>query len=386
MCRLKKKVNGKTVDIQNIEVFEKAAEGMAINRTTASTISNIPENIMEKAKEYIELYMSFYKSLPFPLYAIDSNIKYVTIGCFIKKKSQNKPKLWVSNALYICIDEETGIAIQFINMTWGFIKVETIKEDNTNLEEYQEECGFGDFIWALAKILKKQSTSTYYNEFMGEFIKACNGQPMVLKWELGNILEFGRIPDRIEFKHNQVTDLNSGDIYTLDIYITGLRETKKKQHVWSLFDDEVEPTVKPKYVKQYGFDTFRKEIVTDDNKIEPNCDKIKKVEMFGMTSLFNTMCAIKNAAEHETFEDYQGFIADGSLVYVINNRVFIAKAHRFVEPKEVARGVELYSYDRGIVYFLKSKHIAKGIKKETVYSYSLKDGNLRLCKIMFVNT
>ena len=386
MLRLKKKVNGKTVDIQNVEVFEKAAEGMAINRTTTSTVFNIPENIMDRAQEYINLYISFYKSLPFPLYAIDSNVKYATIGCFIKKRSQSKPKMWVNNALFICIDEETGTTIQFVNMTWGIVGVDIIKEDNTNLEEYQDECGFGDFIWALAKIIKKQSTSTYYNEFMKEFIEACNSQPLVLKWELGNMLEFGRVPDRQEFKHNQIMDLTNGGQYSLDIYITGLRETKKKQHVWSLFDDEVEPVIKPKYVKQYGFDTYKKELVQDDEKVEPNCDKMKKVEMFGMTSIFNTLCAIRNAAEHEVFEDYSGFIADGSLIFAINNRVFIAKAYRFVEPKEVARGVELYSYDRGIVYFLKSKTIAKGIKKETVYSYSLKDGNLRLCKIVFVNS
>lgn len=383
---MKKKVNGQTVDIENIEVFEKATEGMAVNRTTFSTITDTKDLNFEVITEYVALYNSFYKSLPFPLYALDTNIKYATIGSFIKKKSKNDPKLWVNNGLYICIDEENGVALNFVNASWGLVRVDSIKEDNTDLQLYQDECGFSDLVWALAKISKRQSTSAYYKEFMPDFIRACNNQPMVLKWELSNILDFGRIPDRYTYQTNKIIDLDSDNEYILDIYVAGLRQSKEKQHVWSLFDsDEVEPVMKPKYVKQYAFDVYEKVSTRDEDKIKPNEDKLKKCELFGATSVFNTLCTIKNLSERNAFEDYSGFISDGNLIYVINNRVFIAKAYKFVEPKEVARGVELYSYDRGIVYFLKTKNLSKGIKKETIYSYSLRDGNLRLCKIQFTN-
>lgn len=379
-------MNGKTVEIENIEVFEKAAESMALNRTANSTVTDTTGLNFEIISEYISLYNSFYKSLPFPLYALDNNIKYAAIGCYIKKKSKNSPKVWVNNGLHICIDEENGVALNFINSTWGIIKVDSIKEDNTDLQLYQEECGFGDLVWALAKILKRQSTSSYYKEFMPEFIQACNNQPMVLKWELSNILDFGRIPDKHNFQLNKIIDLDNDNEYILDIYIAGLRESKEKQHVWSLFDDsEIEPVMKPKYVKQYAFDIYEKISTKDEDKIKPNGDKIKKCELFGATSIFNSLCVIRNISERNAFEDYTGFICDGNLVYSINNRIFIAKAYKFVEPKEVARGVELYSYDRGIVYFLKTKNLGKGIRKETIYSYSLRDGNLRLCKIQFMN-
>lgn len=381
---MKKRVNGKTVDIGNIEVFEKAAESMAINRTVMSAITDkigVGSDIID---EYIYLYGMFYKSLPFPLYAIDNDAKYAVIGCFIKKRATNIPKLWVNNGLYICIDEDNKIVLNFINSSWGLIKVESIKEDNTDLTQYQSECGFNDLLWALSKILNKESTSGYYKEFMPEFIKACNNQPMVLKWELSNILDFGRIPNRYSFESNKILDMETKNEYILDIFVAGVRESKEKQHVWSLFGDE-EDTVKPKLIKMYGFEVYRK-VASGEDRIKPNEDKLHKCELFGATSIFNTLCAIKNINDSNVFEPYVAFIAGENLVYSINNRVFIAKANRFAESKEIARGVELYAYDREMIFLVKSKNLGKGIKKETIYSYSLKDGNLRLCKIQFKNT
>lgn len=381
---MKKKVNGQTVEIGNIEVFEKAAEGMALNRTTISTVTDTLGVDFSIIEEYLSLYNSFYKSLPFPLYALDTDLKYATIGSYIKKQAHTEPKMWVNNGLYICIDEEKGIALNFINSTWGLVKVESIKEDNTDLREYKNECGFEDLIWSLAKILKKQSLSTYYKEFMGDFIKACNNQPMVLKWELSNILDFGRIPGRYNFKPNRIIDLETGTEYIMDIYLAGVRESKEKQHVWNLFDSSSEPVIKPKHIKVYSFDVYEKKPDTELNT-KPNEDKLQKCELFGAMSIFNTLYAIKSASEDNSFDEYKAFISGDDLIYTVNNRIFIAKAKKFVEPKEVARGVELYAYDRNMIYFIKTKNLGKGIKKETIYSYSLKDGKLRLCKIQFVN-
>ena len=226
---MKKKVNGKTVEIGNIEVFEKATEGMVINRTTASTITDTVDLDLNLIDDYVDSYNSFYKSLPFPLYAIDSDVKYAVIGNYIKKTVKEHHKMWVNNGLYICIDEDKGIALNFVNSTWGIIGVDSIKEDNLDLESYKEECGFVDLVWALTKILKKQSTSTYYAEFMPDFIKACNNQPMVLKWELSNILDFGRIPDRYNFQPNKIIDLETTNEYMLDIFVAGLKESKEKR-------------------------------------------------------------------------------------------------------------------------------------------------------------
>lgn len=383
MNGLKKKVNGKIVDIKNINVFEQAAEGLAINRSTSSTTADTIQADLYDIKEYVLLYNAIYQSLPYPLYALDNNIKYATLATFIKRKTTKSPKMWINGGLFICIDEENNIAVNFVNRTWAVVRVPKQLEDNTNMQLYKDDCGFADLMWALSRVLKKETTSAYYSSFMKEFVDACNGQPMVLKWELGNILDFGRIPSRQIFEANKIVDLESHKAYILDIFVAGTKETKDKQYSFSLLSED-EPELKPKVIKQYGFDVYEKKN-SENGQVKPNDDKIKKCELYGMTSVFNTLCFIKSMTEQQSFDEYRGFITDNILVYVVRGRLYVAKASNFVEPKEIARGIELYAFDDGLIYFVKPQTIAKGIRKETIYSYSLKDNNLRLCKIQFMS-
>lgn len=383
MNSLKKKVNGKIVDIKNINVFEQAAEGLAINRSTSSTTADTIQADLYDIKEYVLLYNAIYQSLPYPLYALDNNIKYATLATFIKRKTTKSPKMWINGGLFICIDEENNIAVNFVNRTWAVVRVPKQLEDNTNMQLYKDDCGFADLMWALSRVLKKETTSAYYSSFMKEFVDACNGQPMVLKWELGNILDFGRIPSRQIFEANKIVDLESHKAYILDIFVAGTKETKDKQYSFSLLSED-EPELKPKVIKQYGFDVYEKKN-SENGQVKPNDDKIKKCELYGMTSVFNTLCFIKSMTEQQSFDEYRGFIIDNILVYVVRGRLYVAKASNFVEPKEIARGIELYAFDDGLIYFVKPQTIAKGIRKETIYSYSLKDNNLRLCKIQFMS-
>lgn len=382
---MKKKVNGQTIDIKNMEVFEKAAEGLAANRTAVSTVNDSVKVDMYLIKQYVTLYNAFYKSLPYPLYALDTSVKYAAIGTFIKKKEASESKMWVQNGLFICIDEDNKIAINFVNSTWGIVKVDEIGEDNVAIQNFKDDCGFLDLTWALGKILNKQSTASYYTEFMPEFIKACNSQSMVLKWELGNILEFGRIPNGQSFETNKIIDFECRKEYMLDIFVSGLRESKKKQQTWSFISDiDTEDAPTNKLIKQYGYEVYEKDLESDGRNVKTD-NRIKKCELFGMMSVFNTLCLIKNISEADMFQDYSGFIEGEHLIYLVGNRLFITTSQKFTEPKEIARGVELYAFERDMVFFTKSKLIARGIKKETIYSYSLKDGMLRLCKIQFVN-
>lgn len=380
---MKKKVNGKIVDIRNIEVFEQAAEGLAVNRSTSSNTADTVQADLYDIKEYVLLYNTFYQSLPYPLYALDNNIKYATIATFIKRKSSRSPRIWINNGLFICIDEEKSIAICFVNKTWAVVKVPKILEDNTDMQLYKSDCGFADLMWALSKVLKKETTSAYYSSFMKQFVEACNNQPMVLKWELSKILDFGRLPSRQTFDVNKISDIDENKTYTLDIFVVGTKETKEKQYSFSLLSEDM-PDLKAKVVKQYGFDVYEKK-GTDTTPIKPNDDKIKKCELYGMTSVFNTLCFIKNVNEQSNFDDYTGIISGDTLIYVVRGRLFIARASKFVEPKELARNIELYAFEDDLIYFLKPQLVAKGIRKETIYSYSLKDNNLRMCKIQFMS-
>lgn len=383
---MKKLVNGQIVDIKNIELFEKAAEYLAIGRTAPNKTFNIKDADLSDIERLTSTYHSIYKSIPYPLYAIDEDIKYAVIANCIRVLTQCRKPTWVDNGLFMCIDKENGIVLCFVNDTWGLVHYDTIKEDNTTLELYKDHVGYKEFAWVMTQIAMRKSTADFYNKHMGDFIKACKNQPMVMKWELSNILNFGNVPNRIELKLNKITDLFEKTQYMIDIFVSGMRKTEEKQHVWNLFDDDdSEPVMKPKYVKSFGFHTYKKISTEDENKIKPNADKLEKCDLTGLMSLFLTLCGIRNAGDKNSFDDYTGFICDNNLIYEINNRIFIAKSNVYVEPKEVARGVKLYSYDRGLVYLVKTTSISPSVDKENIYSYSLKDGNLRLCKIQFVS-
>ena len=83
---MKKLVNSKVIDIDNIELFEMAAEGMVLqSQTVSNTSDGIDQDMNSPAiQRYIKLYDIFFKSMPYPLYAIESDIKYATLANFIK--------------------------------------------------------------------------------------------------------------------------------------------------------------------------------------------------------------------------------------------------------------------------------------------------------------
>lgn len=371
---MKKRVNGKVIDIDNIEIFEKGIEGSVVNREAVSNISDIKSIKKFNIEIYIKIYNSFYRALPFPLYCLDSDIKYATIGNYIKFILKNMAgDIWVNDGLYIALD--TNIALLFINNTWAIVSINKyIDRKGIEFENYYKDLGFRDYKWVFDCIVNKKDTSKYYDVFMPEFVGACNKQEMLLKWELSNILTFGSIPDRQEYKENKILDLENNEEYTLDIFITGKRKNKNSI-VINLTNSSYE-----ELINKYNFDIYKKSILALDSEI-PN--KIKKCELHGAANVFMSLYAYKRVYETTEFPTYKGLIGNGHIIYEVDNKIFVAKAYKYVESVEIARGVELYAYDKGMVYIVKKNDIAQGIKQNKIYSYSLNDKSLRLCKIEY---
>lgn len=376
---MKKLVNGKIVDIKNIELFEKAAEGMILSKIAISSIDTKITVESEVINECIRNYEIISKAMPFPLYAVESNIKYSAIATFIRDCMKEPLCMWVQDALFICVDEDKKLCLKFIGNTWGIVTVNECSTDNTSIENFRNDAGYKEFEWLLSKIMNKESTSSFYKEFMPDFVRACAGQSMIMKWELTNILNFGSIPNQMELHKNKIISYDKKSEYTLDIFSAGIRKTGENEYVLSLMGSNGDMKVKPKTAKVYDYDLFEKTTGTDGSKT----NKVQKNSVIGIASIFNTLCSIKIAAEQPEFSDYCGIIVDGTLIYSVDNRIFLAKAYKPCQVKEIAHGVELFSYDRGLIYFIKSVNMGKGVQKETVYSYSIKDENLRLCRIQF---
>lgn len=378
---MRKLVNGKVIEIDNIELFELAAEGLALQNTAiSSTNDGIEANINSPlVRKYIKQYDVFFKAMPYPLYAIEADIKYATLGNFIKSLSKEYVAMWVDNGLNIKLDKETGMTLHIVNNTWSIIYSKDTRTDNTSMELFKNSVGYNEYNWLLRKIVNKETTANFYVEFMPEFVKACNGQPMIIKWELENILTFGNIPNRIEFLPNKIINPEADEEYTLDIYCTGTVETDEKIPSFNLSADNCNGKMRYKTIKTYGFDAYAKPL-SDGAKTS---GKFEKCKVTGLHNLFMQLCAIKTSNELNKFPYFEGIISDNALVFVIDKRLYLVKSNRIMEPKDIAHGVELYSVEKGKIYFIKSKKINDKISKDSLYSYTIQSGALRLCKTVF---
>lgn len=382
---MKKLVNGAVVDIKNIELFEKALEALAVGRKVTNSTLDISNLIIGDTLKYVSKYSQIYESLPYPLNALDDDIKYNAIADILRAEFTGIDT-WVNGGLSVKLDGNK--ILRFINNTWG---IELEDEHNTNsfgetrLDNFKDRTGYLEYKWAVQRIIDGKDTSSFYTTFMKDFIEACKSQPMLLKWELSNILNFGSVPTKLELYTNRIYELFENNLYSLDIYTKGMRKTDESRQVWDLTKQSTgEPEIKHKYIKSYNFDVYKKELNLTEDQVKPNKDKIYKTEnMHGMTSMFLTLIGIKTAGNNNNFEDYTGIICDNNLVYEINNRIFIAKATQYKEPKEIARGVTIHSYDRGLVYLVKKLRVSNDIDKESMYAYNLNDNSMRLVRIIF---
>lgn len=376
---MKKLVNGKIINVDNIELFELAAEGLALQNTAvSSTADGIEANINSPlVRRYIKQYDIFFKAMPYPLYAIEDDIKYATLGNFIKSLSKSDIQMWVDRGLHIKLDKESGMTLRIVNNTWSIVYDKNNHSDNTSMELFEQSIGYKEYKWILNKIINKETTANFYSEFMPDFVKACNGQAIILKWELENILTFGIIPNRTEFIPNKIINKQADEEYLLDIYYTGTIDSDEKIQSWNLTSGSASTVYKP--MKTYGFDAYVKPM-SDGTKTS---GKLEKCKVIGLHNLFMQLCGIKSANDMSTFPEFEGIITDTNLVFTIGKRLFLAKSNRLVEPKDIAHGVELYTVENNKIYFIKSKRINDKISKDTLYSYNITDGVVRICKTLF---
>lgn len=381
---MRKLVNGKVVEVSNIELFELAAEGLALQNTAVSATSDGLEGNINSAlvRKYIKQYDVFFQYMPYPLYAIEDDIKYATLGNFIKSLAKEELTMWVDKGLYIKLDDQTGMTLKVVNNTWSIVYVKNNMTDNTSMELFKHSVGYAEYTWILKKITNRESTSNFYMEFMPEFVKACNGQAMVLKWELENILTFGTIPNRMEFKQNKILDINDEVEYSLDIYCTGTVDTDEEVQSLVLGRSGMSTGVSKKQIKTYGFDAYNKSL-SDSGNSSKNSGKIEKCKITGLHNLFMELCGFKSANAMSKFPDFTGAMFDNNMVFTIDKRLYFTKSNRLMEPKVIAHGAEIYAIENNKIYFTKSKKISDRVSKDTLYSYSIRDNAIRLCKIIF---
>ena len=375
---MKKRVNGKVVDIRNIELFKLGYEGQLLNKRSISKIEDTIENKGILVKTAVTKYREYLGKLVFPLNMVEEPIKYTMLGMLLQKDLENQI-ICISDGIIIKLDD--AVQLHMVAGTWA-IEALTIKAKrpfDLSLEIYNSEVGYKEFKWAYAQLVNNKTTEDFYQEFMPDFVRACNNKKMIMQWELSRLLDFGTIPKKQEFGVNKITDFEGSKEYSIDVYCAGKREVSN--NIYTLMNKGgktiLDITKEKKDV--YNFDIYEKSISNVNNKTK----KVDGPE--GLTGVFDAI--LLNGLSDDGLREYSytGFIKDGYILFEVNKNIYVADLYKYTGVKKLISNVELYSIENNRLYVNKRKKLLSGICEETLYSYDLVDNKVRLCRINFVN-
>ena len=381
---MKKKVNGQVVEISNIATIELAFEGLAMRRLASSSIgTRLLGSSTADIDNMIKYYGEMHKALPFPLHGLEEDVKYAAIATYIQDKMDIPLRMWVDNGLNIMIGD--GRALKFIGMTWGVVSVQDVPEDNTNIELYISSPCYSEMEWALTQLMNGERLSGYYDRFMGEFAKACKNEPIVLKWELSRLLEFGKVPKRIDIGDDKLIDTERAGVeYFLDIFCTGTEKSGSERKVIDLTGNE--PKSYSKFIRTpvYDFEVYEKASYTTDDGMEtPNVSKIKRTDLEGMAGVFQIVIGIGRVCG-KVRPKYSGIVSKGTVVFQVEGTIYRCDAKKYKKPDIISRGMSIVGYDSGMVYMMREKETSSGVKEESTYAYDIATGKARLCRLRYL--
>lgn len=388
---MKKKVNGRVVDIKNMGIFEKAFEGMALNRVATSAVSDklssTAKTINKSAiNKVIVAYTKMYEALPFPLYGIEEPIKYCVIGNCIKSMIDNI-ECWVTGSLFVRMQD--GIILRFVGSSWCTVDNSERQYDglNMDIDDYEDSIGYEEFDWVMERLIEKKPTSSFYEVFMPDFVKACISQPIILKWELSRILEFGSIPDKLELKENRLIDTVGNKEYIIDIFSKGKQVSCGEETLELVINNGMASNFrhKQKLIRVYDFNAYVKEVKEDKNKGKV-IQKLKIDNVDGISSLFERI--VQEGIYNDSVEKvvYTGLVVGDNILYEIGNTIYSCKLHTYEKSVSIAQDISIYGLDGNRVYLEKLTKCESGIQKSVIYAFDTEKKNIRLCRIQYIDS
>jgi len=373
---MKKRVNGKVVDIRNIELFKLGYEGQLLNKMSISKIEDTIENKGILVKTAVTKYREYLSKLVFPLNMVEEPIKYTMLAMLLKKDLENQI-ICISDGIVIKLDDT--VQLHLVAGTWSIesLTIKAKRPIDLSLEIYAEEVGYKEFLWAYEKLANNESTVDFYKEFMPDFVKACNGKDMIIQWELSRLLDFGTIPKKQSFGINKITDFEEKKEYSIDVYCSGKREINS--NIYTLMNKGGKTILDVSKEKKdvYNFDIYEKGTSSVNNKTK----KVDGPE--GLTGVFDAIL-INGLSEDGLREySYRGFIKDGYILFEVGKNIYVSDLYHYNGVKKLISNVELHAIENNRLYVNKRKKLLSGIYEETLYSYDLVDNKVRLCRITF---
>lgn len=381
---MRKAINGKIVTIDNMEIFRQAEKDLLVNRSCTSSLDDMciymDEFEADIVNDVVMYYRTLYEALPYPLYALDTPIKYATLGLLIKQSIPEIDVYVEDCSLKIAIEQCNFWAIQFINKSYkvaGFSKEG--KDKVEDLSKYQNTKYYIYFEYVFNKLDFSDSSeyvdlTDFYSLISSNILSACQSKEDIAA-QLGEILKIKDVPRRAFFKSNVIVDVSNGKEYIINFIRDGVDESSEPSGMKciSLVTGKVTNSISKDVTQLWKLDCYVRE--DDDSKLKPSTRT-------GFYTLFYTLCSIREANKLSYFPDFKAVIVDGRIVVEINRKVYVAPSDRLGNLKEVAESARLFSMSKNNIY-IEVEDKNGQIVESSIYCYNTRKDVMELCQTRY---
>ena len=395
---MRKPINKKIVNIDNIDIFRVAEKSILQNRVCTASLDDSVVTLRTKEEtdiysDVVSLYKEIYEVLPYPLYAVDVPIKYAAIGVIMFNLMPEVKPFVEDNSLMVELRE--GIGVQFINKTYKLIAIEGDAEPIVGLAEYRSVPYYIYFDYVVNKILVNEGTEKadefvdFYRLLSKGLLEACRDEDDLSK-QLENILKIREVPPRQEFQPNVIRDVSTGYDYIINFINDGFRYDEEEEQitVLNLKNGSAEKKAPKTKTNIWQMDCYVRKgdksalvpVKLDGFTLGKNSDT---AALPGCYNIFREICSIREARNADRFVEFKGVVIDKLLIAEIEGTIYITDARRMRNLCIAFRDAKLYAVGKDCIYVEVSPNTGDRVKEVSIYRYAVSSGKAELCDIRF---
>ena len=381
---MKKLINGQPLDIGSdvIELFEKGLEGNVTKKMLQTKIDVKVEGSSDEIGEVVSEYYNAYIRFPYPLYAVEDDIKYATIAVQMQRRLPKLikycPKVKVGGGK-VKVFSDDGYCIELASDNWAIVMEHYDEDDDgkIDIDSYKDSALFRFYKWCLDKMEKSEQLSGFYNFAIPGLLTACNGKPMVVKWELAKLLQFNDVPSQVSIPNRVFIDTSTGSEYMLDMFWEGKYKANPevKTLVIDLRSDATEKFYDANDEKLYSFEVY------DNNRERGRVVLKNSKRLFAsiadvIGSVCNEKCLNVDRLE------YRGLISEGYIALQVADDIYTGRLDGKTPLSQTGNYVDIVNMS-GSKLFVKKSFKKEGAIRQAYYVYDIVSDKLKVCDVNY---
>ena len=379
---MRKKIGSKVIQINNFEFIKEAFKGKHKTIQHGDVARVIDFIDMELIKDCVACYYQVMDKLVFPLNCFEGSVKYATVfKCmqYLAEQEENSKLLKhfndeskavnVTNGLTLAIDDY--VALEFISDSWRMIDIQYgLETDIKELEDYQGELGYAEYLWVYDRICKGQNLTGYYMKFMPELWEVCGGKLESVTKEVEKLLKLEPYGSIIPCNDCHFIDVQRKVVHHMVIKVIGKIPTEKK--VMAIQFNENNECQSKGYKKEY-LQTYDYELYT----MGYNGGGRPSPHVNGLDKVLQKIVAKHNKDIYRA--EFKGYFYKGYVVFELDGDLYKCTLEKDADD------VELIEYNSHVVdlrghcvYYKKAT-----VDGYEVYKEHLENGKHGLCEVIY---